>query len=76
MNPPFGYDYHQLALLFSAWYGYNRADIELNIGGRLANLNEIWEDKSVDRSEKFIEQLVYVSGWPLSAATETRRSRR
>lgn len=60
MNPPFGYDYHQLALLFSAWYGYNRADIELNIGGRLANLNEIWEDKSVDRSEKFIEQLVYV----------------
>jgi len=60
MNPPFGYHYHPLALLFSAWYGYHRERIEFTINGKLDNLLTIWEYKGVDRSEKFIQQLVYV----------------
>jgi hypothetical protein len=60
MNPPYGYHFHQLALLFSAWYGHNRERIELSIDGRLDNLLSVWSFPRVDRSERFIEQLVFV----------------
>lgn len=60
MNPPHGYHFHQLALLFSAWYGYYRKQIELSIDGRLDHLQSIWAMNGVDRSERFLTQMVYV----------------
>ncbi|MCA9975819.1 MAG: hypothetical protein KC413_08710, partial [Anaerolineales bacterium] len=32
-NPPFGYDYNTALLLFSAWFGYHRLDLEVYING-------------------------------------------
>ena len=60
MNPPYGYHFHQLALLFSAWYGYNRKQLELSIDGKLDSPVSIWNSQGVDRSERFIEQMVFV----------------
>lgn len=60
MNPPYGYHFHQLALLFSAWYGYHRKQIELSIDGKLDSLLSIWGFPQVDRSERFIEQLTFI----------------
>ncbi len=34
LNPPYGYDYNTALLLFAAWFGYHRLDIEISINGR------------------------------------------
>lgn len=34
LNPPFGYDFNTALLLFSAWFGYNRLDLEVYVNGR------------------------------------------
>ncbi len=45
LNPPFGYDFNTLTLLFSAWYGYHRRDIEyFSIGGRTASIEQVIRD--------------------------------
>ncbi len=44
LNPPYGYDYNTLTLLFAAWYGYNRHDIELSCAGRLTAMGEVAKD--------------------------------
>jgi hypothetical protein len=59
MNPPYGYHFHQLSLLFSAWYGYQRKYLEFSIGGKLDSLLSVWKLQHVDRSERFIERMVY-----------------
>lgn len=60
MDPPYGYHFHQLSLLFSAWYGYhqNQKDLEFSIEGKLDSLLSVWELPKVDRSERFIENMV------------------
>ncbi|GIV17510.1 MAG: hypothetical protein KatS3mg022_2945 [Armatimonadota bacterium] len=59
MNPPYGYHFHQLSLLFSAWYGYHRKYLEFSIDGKLDSLLSVWNLQKVDRSERFIERMVY-----------------
>lgn len=54
LNPPYGYDCHQLALLLSAWYGYNRSRIEFRIDGWMSTLSSIWNENKVGYSEQFI----------------------
>ena len=34
LNPPYGYDYNTALLLFSAWFGYHKLDLEVNVNGR------------------------------------------
>lgn len=59
MNPPFGYDIFQLALLLSAWYGFHRRNIELSSSGQLVTLNQIWKPEYTPN--RFIEELVRAS---------------
>lgn len=33
LNPPYGYDYNTALLLFAAWFGYHRLDLEVSING-------------------------------------------
>lgn len=33
LNPPYGYDYNTALLLFSAWFGYHRLDLEVSVSG-------------------------------------------
>lgn len=59
LNPPYGYDHNTLTLLFTAWYGYNRYDIELSYGGRLAALGEVAKDhkKGLKQPRDFLAEL-------------------
>lgn len=40
LNVPYGYDHNTLALLFSAWLGYNRRHLSLVMGSRTANIDD------------------------------------
>lgn len=40
LNVPYGYDHNTLALLFSAWLGYNRSHLSLVMGSRMASIND------------------------------------
>jgi len=58
LNPPFGYDYNQLMLLFCAWYGYNRHDLHLSDGKNLLpSLDEYFTTKMKPR--EFIEEICH-----------------
>jgi hypothetical protein len=35
LNPPYGYDYNTVALMFCIWYGYNTHDLEVRARGSL-----------------------------------------
>ncbi len=69
LNPPYGYDHNTLTLLFTAWHGYNRHDIQLSNGGRLATFSEIAKDhkKGLKQPKDFLTEL--------SECTITRRNR-
>jgi hypothetical protein len=34
LNPPYGYDYNTALLVFSAWFGYHKLDLEVSVNGR------------------------------------------
>lgn len=34
LNPPYGYDYNTALLVFAAWFGYHRLDLEITINNR------------------------------------------
>lgn len=59
LNPPYGHDHNTLTLLFTAWYGYNRHDIQLSYGGRLAALSEVAKDhkKGLKQPRDFLAEL-------------------
>ncbi len=69
LNPPYGYDYNTLTLLFAAWYGYNRHDIQLSCAGRLTAIGEVAKDhkKGLKAPRDFLTAL--------SDCTITRRDR-
>lgn len=46
LNPPYGYDSQTLTLLFSAWYGYNRRELDLSVNGQLRALETLFEGGS------------------------------
>lgn len=41
LNPPYGYDYNTVLLLFSAWFGFNVHDIDVARGGRKFSANDL-----------------------------------
>lgn len=58
MDPPYGYHYHQLALLFSAWCGYYKRNLRVSVDGRQSTIGDLWKENGVDRSERFLENLI------------------
>lgn len=46
LNPPYGYDSQTLTLLFSAWCGYNRRELDLSVDGQLRALETLFEGGS------------------------------
>ncbi|MDI3340913.1 MAG: hypothetical protein QJR03_10315 [Sphaerobacter sp.] len=44
LNPPYGFDSQTLTLLFTAWYGYYRYELELSVDGRIRELTEVMQD--------------------------------
>ncbi len=62
LNAPYGYHFHQLALLISAWYGYHRHELQLSLrdqsSTRPVPLEAVWELRDVDRSERFLARLL------------------
>jgi len=55
-NPPFGFDYNTATLLLCAWIGYHMHDLEINLLGRLAKLDQLAYMLS-EGSKKFIQQI-------------------
>jgi len=55
-NPPFGFDYNTATLLLCAWIGYHMHDLEINLLGRLAKMDQL-ADMLSDGSKKFIQQI-------------------
>lgn len=45
LNAPYGYDHNSLMVLFSAWFGYQRHDIEVSSSGRLTRLDQLLDGK-------------------------------
>ena len=41
LNPPYGYDFNTLTLLFCAWFGYNAKDLQISANGVRQALKEI-----------------------------------
>ena len=62
LNPPFGYDFHTLTLLFSAWFGYNRHDLEVSLQGRLVSIEEVARDPRTKTSRSPKDFLIALSG--------------
>lgn len=55
LNAPYGYDHNTLALLFSAWVGFNRRDLELAREGRITSLDQLGPGKGKYKPVEFIE---------------------
>lgn len=41
LNVPYGYDHNSLALLFSAWLGYYRRDLQIAVNGRIVGIDSM-----------------------------------
>lgn len=59
LNSPYGYDYNTLTLLFTAWYGYNRHDLQFSDKGRLVAIGEVAKDpkKGLKQPKDFLAAL-------------------
>ncbi len=68
LNLPYGYDHNSLSLLFSAWLGYYRRDIELALNGKIVGFDSISGEGKKLKPKEFIE------AW--SAARLRRKDRR
>lgn len=55
LNAPYGYDHNSLALLFSAWLGYYRRDLQLAINGKIVGIDSITGEGSKLKPKKFVE---------------------
>ena len=44
LNPPYGYDVHTVTILFSAWLGYNRHDLEIAHNRALISIDRMAAD--------------------------------
>lgn len=69
LNPPYGFDSQTLTLLFSAWYGYYRSELELSVDGRLRELTEVMQD---NRKGGLLKPVDFLAG--LRRATLTRHN--
>jgi hypothetical protein len=41
LNVPYGYDHNTLSLVFAAWLGFHRHDLEVSVGGQLQQIRTI-----------------------------------
>lgn len=41
LNPPYGFDYNTLLLLFSAWIGYHRDELQISARGRVIGVSDL-----------------------------------
>lgn len=44
LRTPYGYDWNTLALVFAAWFGLHRNDLQLSVGGRIESITTLAED--------------------------------
>jgi hypothetical protein len=56
LNPPNGYDHNTATLLFCAWFGYNRQDLQMSLNGTLANRTALARSLSTSPKD-FINEL-------------------
>lgn len=61
LNVPYGYDYNTLALLFSAWLGYYRNDLQVAVGGKIVGLDILTDQGRRLKPREFIEQFANAS---------------
>jgi len=57
LNPPYGYDYNQLTLLFCAWFGFNRHNLQLILSGKFGSLDDVMD--KLPKPRDFIDTLCY-----------------
>lgn len=55
LNVPYGYDHNTLALLFSAWLGYYRNDLQVAVGGKIVGLDSATGNGGKLKPKDFIE---------------------
>lgn len=60
LNPPYGYDYNTLSILFCAWLGYNAHDLQISESGRVISLHDLSE-KFAKKPRDFLNDLCYIS---------------
>ncbi len=73
LNAPYGYHFHQLALLLCAWYGYRRHELRVTLEGRVTTLDKVWQEAGIDRSERFLRRLAEDAVIELVDMEEQRR---
>lgn len=58
MNPPFGFDYNTLTLLFTAWIGFHSHDVQICLQNRVVSMDKLSELlTSSNSSKQFIHQI-------------------
>jgi hypothetical protein len=60
LNPPFGYDYHQVELLFCAWYGFNRRYLKLTTKSGPKSLYDYVVDINKKSARDFMLRICYI----------------
>ena len=58
LNPPYGYDYNRLLILFCAWYGVNRHNLQLILGTKSGSIDDI--ANQLDKPAELIAHLTFV----------------
>ena len=41
LNPPYGYDYNTLVLVFCAWFGFNSHNLRISANGTVTNIQQL-----------------------------------
>lgn len=58
LNPPYGFDYNTVALLFCAWIGFHSHDLQISGQGRLMGLEKLAEVlNSGNNARQFFQQI-------------------
>ncbi len=58
LNVPYGYDYNTLSLMFAAWLGFHRHDLEVSRDGKLQSMKLIANDL---KPKEFVEAVASLS---------------
>lgn len=74
LNPPYGYDYNSLTLLFCAWIGYHMHDLQASRNGRQITLDMLVEPLQKG-SKSFLQQICYLEPVGISRRDHTQTIR-
>jgi len=58
LNPPYGFDYNTITLLFCAWIGYHSHDLQISGQGRLMSLDRLAEVVTSGKNAKIVFQTI------------------